>query len=215
MPDNTIDKTDLQRIFNSNENRHNYIQEIDDLEIDKNKSFYIKYIKSNYKTNNLEKLIDILDLAGRIKYNSPEFLSYAYNEFWRRKFWYRLSFLDFILDLKDKLSNNDYKKKNTDIYLGVSNLEIKFQAALNLYSVFGNNSKEILSLVQKGAKAGNHYLFYRIINQESDWPKSKEKIEILQEALLYLNRNAMVFNESQHDYLTKSFAELLISNCKK
>ena len=159
---NKKNKGELVRIFAVKRERSEFINEYMFFDSDDNFLFYKSFILNNYKSNETELLIELMELSIKIDYHNGLFFKHLWGLFKNKKFWYRLAFMDYTFSLRTKIEKNLYRSVNEAVVKQVSNFEIKFQACINLYAEDISYDGELFHLISLANAEANHYALYRV-----------------------------------------------------
>lgn len=152
----------LQKLFKNPVKRRDFIDSLDYNKIKHtDKSLFKNIISSNSNTKNTKLLIDLMDFCISIKYYNRSIFENSWDVFYYKKFWFRITFLDYLFNFKSKIGIKRYNNINFDIFKTSKNLEIKFQACLNLYLTDCKYESKIEYFLKLASKTSNHYIFYR------------------------------------------------------
>jgi hypothetical protein len=169
---------ELRIILSNYEKRREFIDEYLYFALDGNSSIYKKYIDANFKSSDTGLLVDLMELSIKISYFSSDLFKNVIRSFSGKRFWFRLTVLDYIFSFQSKINREQYLQINADIFHKVANFEIRFQAGINLYAVENKYETAILKLISIAAKMPNHHALYRMAFFLGDRKKSSRDVEV-------------------------------------
>jgi hypothetical protein len=202
-----VNKIEVANIFSKKQKRRLFIDEYDYFASDNNYSFYKKYIIANYKKGGTDTLIELMELSMKMDYFNSDFFTHLWEEFSSKRFWYRLTFLDYMFNLRLKINKNLFISINREILGRSSNLEIQYQACVNLYVMNSQYFKILSSLIIKAGKKANHYVFYRLADFITNNRKSEKNMRLKDQMIETITNKTTLLPVPQKKEIISMLAE--------
>ncbi|PUZ22510.1 hypothetical protein DCM91_14675 [Chitinophaga costaii] len=151
------------KIFSNHTDRQLFISHYDFSATDRHNRFYKSFVDDHCLAENTDMLIAVMELSMKMDYFKEELVNQAWSVYETKKFFFRLNFLDYLFFFKNKIDAALYLEINEAIFTNSLNVEVTFQAAINLYDLTRYYAPYLYISLKRACRSSDYYIFYKIV----------------------------------------------------